>query len=153
MNHQNSDSDSDSMAAKVFVGLENEDHPTQIVKKNRVGKNEVYKAFMNKAINTYFTMRFECGNPKFKQVVTTIPMFRNLSILAKDYLVDNFSIISMKNTDIHPIVDLTTMDFFFCMEGRISLIFKTLEIDSGPKPGEKMNETQTTQKTMRSDKI
>jgi hypothetical protein len=84
-------------------------------------------------------MRFECGNPKFKQVITTIPKFRLLSILAKDYLVDNFEIVSMKKTEVHPIVDLTCMDFFFCMEGRIALVFKTLDIS---KPKAKMNETQ-----------
>jgi len=90
MKTNNSDSDSDSMAANVFVGLENEEKPSNAKMKSKVGKGEVYKLFMNKAINAYYTMRFECGNPKFKQVVTTIPMFRNLSILAKDYLVDNF---------------------------------------------------------------
>jgi len=93
---------------------------------------------MAKAINTYFAMRFECGNPKFKQVITTIPMFRSLSILAKDYLVDRFEIIKMKETDYHPIVDVTAMDFFFCMEGRITLIFRKLDI-SDPN---KINETE-----------
>jgi hypothetical protein len=49
--------------------------------------------------------------------------FRQLSILAKDYLVDRFQTTQLIENQRIEITDIKNMDFFFIMEGRIALKF------------------------------
>jgi hypothetical protein len=54
--------------------------------KFKVGKDEVMKMFVVKAVNAYHMMKRMYGNPKFKQVIASSKRFRDLSTMAKRYL-------------------------------------------------------------------
>jgi hypothetical protein len=64
------ENDSQDLVDNAFHGLEDEEEdaagPTPKDDTKRVGKLEVYKLFMNKAVNAYFHIKFMVGNPKYK---------------------------------------------------------------------------------------
>ena len=80
-------------------------------------------------------MKFKVGNPKYKQVVQQVPVFKNLSILAKTYvshtaaklnnlflqMVNNFEMIKMGLNQRYSIPDVNKVDFYFVMEGKLRI--------------------------------
>jgi hypothetical protein len=60
-----------------------------------VGIGEVKSMFFTKALNAYFMLKRAYGNPKYKQVISSVKLFANLCTMAKRYLCNNFENIKM----------------------------------------------------------
>ena len=59
-----------------------------------------------------------------------MPVFRNLSILAKSYMVKNFEMIKLGLNQRYEIPDVNKVDFYFVMEGRLKVKCMNLQPDS-----------------------
>jgi hypothetical protein len=102
---------------------------------------------LGKAINAYFELKFKVGNPKYKQVVQQVPIFRNLSILAKTHvsqlsglifsqMVNNFEMIKLGIGQRYPIPDVNKVDFYFVMEGRLRIKCSQMNLKPDDSPSD-----------------